>query len=78
MSHVQFGRGATLLADEAHDEHVTAQQHRLRTGHAGAHQTRQVAHLLLRPRLDHLTRVVLAVAVPVPAAGGAGVSAPEE
>ena len=66
-TNVQFGRRASLLSDEAHDEDITAQQHRLGARHAGAHQPRQVPHLLLGPRLHHLARVVFAVAVAVPA-----------
>ena len=66
---MQFGRRSALLANESHDEHITPEKHRLRAGHPGSYQTRQIPHLLFRPGLDHLPRVVLTVAVPVSEGG---------
>ena len=64
------GGPAVLAADEAHEQHVRPQQDRPRAEDARVVQPRQVAHLLLRPRANHLARVLLPVALPEPELAG--------
>ena len=55
--------GKALLANEAHDEHVAAQEDRLRTLDARLIDARQVAELLLGPCANHFARIVLGITV---------------
>lgn len=69
------GRGHAVPPDKLHHKDVVAQQQRRRRGEAGCNEAREVSHLLLGPRSDHLAWVALAVAVAeAPVAGDVAVS----
>ena len=68
LRRVQLGileprRGLSALANEAHDQHVVLERHGEGTRYPRRVHPLQVAHLLLRPDLHHLSRVTLAVPV---------------